>query len=112
MSTAVSEVPAVPPLVAITATARMVEGVERVRLNSAYVRALESAGLIPIVVPPLATAGAAVRGDHGAGALSIWRSVKISVATGSGPGSSPASRKKFRTAIRAAKRSTPPSIAI
>ena len=61
MSTAVSEVPASSPLVAITATARMVEGVERVRLNSAYVRALESAGLVPIVVPPLATAGAAVR---------------------------------------------------
>ena len=61
MSTAVSEVPAFSPLVAITATARMVEGVERVRLNSAYVRALESAGLVPIVVPPLATGGAAVR---------------------------------------------------
>lgn len=61
MSTAVSEVPAFSPLVAITATARMVEGVERVRLNAAYVRALESAGLVPVVVPPLEAAGTAVR---------------------------------------------------
>jgi putative glutamine amidotransferase len=61
MSTAASEVPAFAPLVAVTATARMVEGVERVRLNAAYVRALESAGLVPIVVPPLAAAGAAQR---------------------------------------------------
>jgi len=61
MGTAVSEVPAFAPLVAVTATARMIEGVERVRLNAAYVRALESAGLVPIVVPPLGSAGAAVR---------------------------------------------------
>jgi len=55
MTTAVPEVPAFAPLVAVTATVRMVEGVERVRLNAAYVRALESAGLVPIVVPPLGT---------------------------------------------------------
>ena len=61
MSTAVSEGPAFAPLVAVTATARMVEGVERVRLNAAYVRALESAGLVPVVVPPLETAGTAAR---------------------------------------------------
>ena len=48
------------PLVAVTATVRIVDGVERVRLNAAYVRALESAGLVPIVVPPLAEPGAAV----------------------------------------------------
>ena len=48
------------PLVAVTATARLVDGVERVRLNTAYVHALESAGLIPLVVPPLANAAAAV----------------------------------------------------
>jgi putative glutamine amidotransferase len=41
------------PLVALTATIRDVDGVERVRLNAAYVRALEGAGLIPLVVPPL-----------------------------------------------------------
>jgi len=61
MSTAVPEVPAFAPLVAVTATARLVEGVERVRLNAAYVRALESVGLVPIVVPPLETAAGAVR---------------------------------------------------
>jgi putative glutamine amidotransferase len=61
MSTTISEVPAFAPLVAVTATARMVEGVERVRLNAAYVRALESAGLVPVVVPPLEAAGTAVR---------------------------------------------------
>ena len=61
MSTTISDVPAFAPLVAVTATARMVEGVERVRLNAAYVRALESAGLVPVVVPPLEAAGTAVR---------------------------------------------------
>jgi putative glutamine amidotransferase len=67
MSTPVSEIPAFSPLVAITATARMVEGVERVRLNSAYVRALESAGLVPIVVPSVARQGAARVSDAVAG---------------------------------------------
>jgi putative glutamine amidotransferase len=49
-----------PPLVAVTATARLVDGIERVRLNTAYVHALESAGLIPLVVPPLANPEIAV----------------------------------------------------
>ena len=49
------------PIVAVTATARLVEGVERVRLNAAYVRALESVGLVPIVVPPSASPNAALR---------------------------------------------------
>ena len=49
------------PLVAVTATARIVEGVERVRLNTAYIRAIESAGLVPVVVPPLADVDAAMR---------------------------------------------------
>jgi putative glutamine amidotransferase len=48
-------------VVAVSATIRDVDGVQRVRLNAAYVRALESAGLIPLVVPPLANAAAAVR---------------------------------------------------
>ena len=50
-----------PPIVAVTATARLVEGVERVRLNAAYVRALESVGLVPIVVPPSASAESVLR---------------------------------------------------
>jgi putative glutamine amidotransferase len=61
MSTAPSAGPAFSPIVAVTATARLVEGVERVRLNAAYVRALESVGLVPIVVPPLGSAGAVWR---------------------------------------------------
>jgi putative glutamine amidotransferase len=48
------------PLVAVTATARLVDGVERVRLNIAYVRALESVGLVPLVIPPLTDPGAAL----------------------------------------------------
>jgi putative glutamine amidotransferase len=42
------------PIVAVTATIRLIDGVERVRLNAAYVRAMEAAGLVPLVVPPLA----------------------------------------------------------
>lgn len=52
--------PALVP-VAVSATIRDVEGVNRVRLNAAYVRALESVGLVPVVVPPLANPSAAVR---------------------------------------------------
>jgi putative glutamine amidotransferase len=43
-----------PRLVAVTATTRETDGVERLRLNQSYVHALESAGLIPLVIPPLA----------------------------------------------------------
>ena len=49
------------PLVAVTATVREIDGVQRVRLNAAYVRSLESAGLVPVVIPPLADSGAAMR---------------------------------------------------
>jgi putative glutamine amidotransferase len=49
------------PLVAVTATIRLADGVERVRLNAAYIRSLESVGLVPLVVPPLADARAAAR---------------------------------------------------
>src|SRR5688572_13235248 len=49
------------PLVAVTATVRKTDGVERVRLNAAYVRALESVGLVPVVVPPLTDTSVAVR---------------------------------------------------
>jgi putative glutamine amidotransferase len=42
------------PLVAVTATTRADDGVSRVRLSTAYLDALEAAGLAPIVVPPLA----------------------------------------------------------
>jgi putative glutamine amidotransferase len=38
-----------------------VDGVDRVRLNAAYIRALEDAGLVPLVVPPLSDTDAALR---------------------------------------------------
>jgi putative glutamine amidotransferase len=40
--------------VAVTATTRADDGALRVRLSTAYLQALEAAGLTPIVVPPLA----------------------------------------------------------
>jgi putative glutamine amidotransferase len=46
------------PLVALTATTAATDGVVRVRTNAAYVRALEVAGLVPLVLPPLAAAHA------------------------------------------------------
>src|ERR1019366_5562892 len=46
----------VAPVVAVSATAdTRLGGAHRVRLNSSYIIALESAGLIPIVIPPLAS---------------------------------------------------------
>lgn len=41
------------PLVAVSATTEVINGVPRVRLDDAYIRALESVGLIPLVTPPL-----------------------------------------------------------
>ena len=41
------------PVVAVTATEKDREGSLRVWVNAAYVRALEGAGLVPLVVPPL-----------------------------------------------------------
>jgi putative glutamine amidotransferase len=48
----------VTPLVALTATTGVTDGILRVRTNAAYVRALERAGLIPVVLPPLDAAHA------------------------------------------------------
>lgn len=44
------------PIVAVTATTREDEDSRRVRLSASYIDALESAGLVPLVVPPLANA--------------------------------------------------------
>lgn len=49
------------PLVAISATARPTEGMPRVRLNEVYVRAVERAGMIPLLVPPFADAADAAK---------------------------------------------------
>ena len=40
-----------PPVAAVTATRRTDEGRERIALNTAYVRALASAGVAPLIVP-------------------------------------------------------------
>lgn len=48
------------PVVAVTASIRNEEP-RRVRLNAAYVTAIENAGLVPLVVPPLADSAAADR---------------------------------------------------
>ncbi len=68
-STLVNEIPdskrsrlglRVAPAVAVSATAdSTLGGGHRVRLNSAYIIALESAGLVPVVVPPLSRPEAA-----------------------------------------------------
>jgi putative glutamine amidotransferase len=48
----------VTPLVALTATTAAADGIVRVRTNAAYVRALEAAGLVPLVLAPLDAAHA------------------------------------------------------
>lgn len=42
------------PVVAVTGTSEIIREALRVRANAAYVRALERAGVVPVVVPPLA----------------------------------------------------------
>lgn len=44
------------PIVAVTATTKPIDGMQRVRLNEAYVTALAGAGLVPLIVPPLSDA--------------------------------------------------------
>lgn len=46
------------PLVGLTATTAPADGIVRVRTNAAYVRALETAGVVPLVLPPLPAARA------------------------------------------------------
>lgn len=41
------------PVVALTATTKVIDGLLRVRLNDAYVQAVRAAGLTPLIVPPL-----------------------------------------------------------
>ena len=41
------------PIVALTATTKMIDGMMRVRLNEVYVQAIRAAGLTPLIVPPL-----------------------------------------------------------
>lgn len=56
------------PLVGVTGTTEMIRGRSRVRVNEAYTRAVERAGMIPVVLPPLgefAASGQAVGALHG-----------------------------------------------
>ena len=56
------------PAVAVTAPRRIVDGRERVTLNTTYVRALEAAGLVPLAVPTILApdrAAAALGGVRG-----------------------------------------------
>jgi len=48
-------------LVALTATSDVIQGTRRVRVNDAYVHALERAGLVPVVLPPLENVRQAAR---------------------------------------------------
>jgi putative glutamine amidotransferase len=48
------------PTVLVTSTTEIIRGVSRVRVNEAYTDALAAAGLVPLVLPPLAP-GIAVR---------------------------------------------------
>ena len=59
------------PAVAVTAPRRLVDGRERVTLNTAYVRALESAGLVPLAVPTMLSA------DHVGAALVAVRGLVL-----------------------------------
>lgn len=47
------------PLIAVSASSKIWDGDERVRLHINYIRSLEAAGLIPVIVPPLRTPAAA-----------------------------------------------------
>ncbi len=60
-----------PPTVAVTAPRRLVEGRERVTLNTAYVRALERAGVVPLAVPTM------LAPDHAAAALNGMRGLVL-----------------------------------
>lgn len=57
-----------PPLVGVTGTTEIIRGLPRVRVNEAYSRAVELAGMIPVVLPPFGDPGlaaAAVRSLDG-----------------------------------------------
>ncbi len=47
------------PIVAVTATTEIIRNAPRARLNVAYIEALEAAGLIPLVTPPMRDAALA-----------------------------------------------------
>lgn len=52
------------PVVAVTAPRRQVDGRERVTLNTAYVRALDRAGLVPLALPTMLAPERAAQALH------------------------------------------------
>jgi putative glutamine amidotransferase len=56
-----------PPLVILTATTESLRGRSRVRVNEAYTNALASVGLVPLILPPVATSMATAALDGVAG---------------------------------------------
>jgi putative glutamine amidotransferase len=61
----------VTPVVAVTAPRRQVEGRERVTLNTAYVRALDRAGLVPLAVPTMLAPERAASALQASGVLGL-----------------------------------------
>lgn len=59
------------PPVAVTAPRRLVDGRERVTLNTTYVQALEGAGLVPLAVPTMLAA------DRAGAALAVVRGLVL-----------------------------------
>jgi putative glutamine amidotransferase len=57
----------VTPVVAVTAPRRQVDGRERVTLNTAYVRALDRAGLVPLALPTMLAPERAIAALHARG---------------------------------------------
>jgi len=57
------------PIIGITATSELIRDALRVRVNASYVQAVEEAGGIPVVLPPLQSLGGASRLIDGVDAL-------------------------------------------
>jgi putative glutamine amidotransferase len=53
--------PSTMPLVAVTASSMVIDGARRVRVNQSYTDAVLSAGLVPVVVPPIGDGELALR---------------------------------------------------
>ena len=99
--------PHAPPLVAVTATIDALAGRERVRLNAAYTRALERAGLLPLVVPPLAQPGEAAALLGAVRGLVLTGGEDVDPARYGAPPHSAAGRARVRSAP--ARRSSTPT---
>ncbi len=92
-------------IVAITATTKVIDGMSRVRLNEAYVAALTGAGLVPLIVPPLADADVdALLGAVSGLVLSGGEDVAPDAYGAADQGSQPPHRLRDATEIALARR--------